>query len=182
MPMLHGETVSSAGERVTTNAFAPVDVAGVAAPPVLVAALGPAMLRLAGTVADGTMTWMTGPATIASHIVPTITAAAEAAGRPAPRVVVALPIAVTSDVDGGQGADQRGLRDLSEPAVVQGDAGQGGGARRRRTSASSGTRRRSRPRSGSWRTAGATDFVASVVGDAEERERGFALISELARA
>ena len=56
------------------------------------------MLRLAGTVADGTITWMTGTKTIAEHVAPAITAAAEAAGRPAPRVVVALPIAVTNDV------------------------------------------------------------------------------------
>ena len=61
----------------------------VPAPPVLVAALGPKMLELAGTVADGTVTWMTGPATLASHTVPTITAAAERAGRPAPRIVAA---------------------------------------------------------------------------------------------
>jgi alkanesulfonate monooxygenase SsuD/methylene tetrahydromethanopterin reductase-like flavin-dependent oxidoreductase (luciferase family) len=30
--------------------------------------------------------------------------------------------------------------------------------------------------------AGATDFVASIFGDAEERERGFTLMSELARS
>src|SRR5580704_8853625 len=84
MPMLRGETVSSAGERVTTNAFTPVGVRGVAAPPVLVAALGTSMLKMAGRVADGTITWMTGTGTIADHIVPTIAAAADAAGRPAP--------------------------------------------------------------------------------------------------
>ena len=50
------------------------------APPVLVAALADTMLKLAGRVADGTVTWMTGTATIGDHIVPTITAAAEAAG------------------------------------------------------------------------------------------------------
>ncbi len=44
------------------------------------------MLKLAGRVADGTITWMTGTATVGGHIAPTITAAAEAAGRPAPRV------------------------------------------------------------------------------------------------
>ena len=45
---------------------------------------------------------MTGPATIADHVVPTITTAASDAGRPAPRVVCALPVAVTSDVDGAR--------------------------------------------------------------------------------
>jgi alkanesulfonate monooxygenase SsuD/methylene tetrahydromethanopterin reductase-like flavin-dependent oxidoreductase (luciferase family) len=48
---------------------------------------------------DGTATWMTGPRTIGDHVAPTITAAAEAAGRPAPRVVVGLPVCVTDDVD-----------------------------------------------------------------------------------
>jgi alkanesulfonate monooxygenase SsuD/methylene tetrahydromethanopterin reductase-like flavin-dependent oxidoreductase (luciferase family) len=57
------------------------------------------MLKLAGERTAGTVTWMTGPATIASHIVPSITRAAEDAGRPAPRVAVGLPVAVTTDVE-----------------------------------------------------------------------------------
>jgi alkanesulfonate monooxygenase SsuD/methylene tetrahydromethanopterin reductase-like flavin-dependent oxidoreductase (luciferase family) len=65
----------------------------------VVAALAPLMLKLAGRMADGTVTWMTGPATLAEHTVPTITAAAAAAGRPAPKVVVGLPVCVTDDVD-----------------------------------------------------------------------------------
>ncbi|MBK5224708.1 MAG: LLM class F420-dependent oxidoreductase [Acidimicrobiia bacterium] len=65
--------------------------------PVLLAALAPQMLRLAGSVADGTVLWMTGPATVENHIVPRITEAAEAAGRPSPRVVCILPVCVTSD-------------------------------------------------------------------------------------
>ena len=48
MPLLHGETVRCDGERVTTNAFAPLDIAEVEAPPVLVAALADTMLKLAG--------------------------------------------------------------------------------------------------------------------------------------
>ena len=67
--------------------------------PVLLAALAPRMLQLAGTVADGTVLWMTGPATVESHIVPRITAAAEEAGRRAPRVVCVLPVCVTGDAD-----------------------------------------------------------------------------------
>lgn len=63
--------------------------------PVLVAALGPAMLRLAGSLAAGTVTWMTGPRTLETHIVPRIRTAAEDAGRPEPRIVAMFPIAVT---------------------------------------------------------------------------------------
>ncbi len=66
--------------------------------PVLIAGLAPMMLRIAGELADGTLTWMTGPKTIETHIVPRIGAAAEGAGRPAPRVGVGLPVAVTDDV------------------------------------------------------------------------------------
>jgi 5,10-methylenetetrahydromethanopterin reductase len=67
-----------------------------AAPPgLVVAALGPKMLRLAGRLSDGTVTWMTGPKTLATQVVPQITAAAAEAGRPAPRVIAGLPICVT---------------------------------------------------------------------------------------
>ena len=62
------------------------------------------MLRLAAELADGTVLWMTGPATVRSHIVPTITAAAQALGRPSPRVVCILPICVTSDPDAARAA------------------------------------------------------------------------------
>ena len=57
------------------------------------------MLRLAGQRADGTILWMTGPATVRDYIAPAITQAAEAAGRPAPRVVCILPVCVTDDPD-----------------------------------------------------------------------------------
>ncbi len=99
MPLLAGEAVHVDGERVTANAFSPIEVPNASAPPVLVAALGRTMLQLAGRMADGTITWMTGPETVASHITPTIRAAAEAAGRAAPRVVVSLPVGVTADLD-----------------------------------------------------------------------------------
>jgi F420-dependent oxidoreductase-like protein len=97
VPLLHGEQVSFNGDVIKTNTFGPLDVPATAPPPVLVAALGPTMLRQAGTQADGTVTWMVGPATVEEHIVPAITAAASDAGRPAPQVVVTLPVCVTAD-------------------------------------------------------------------------------------
>ena len=99
VPLLRGEQVSFAGEVVTTNTFGPLDVAPTPAPSVVVAALGPAMLRMAGTMADGTVTWMVGRATVADHVVPAIAAAAGEAGRPEPRVVVTLPVCVGADPD-----------------------------------------------------------------------------------
>ncbi|HUP86029.1 MAG TPA: TIGR03564 family F420-dependent LLM class oxidoreductase [Acidimicrobiales bacterium] len=68
-------------------------------PSVVVAALGPKMLQLTGALADGTATWTTGVKTLGDHIVPTITAAAEKAGRPAPRIIAGLPVCVTEDAD-----------------------------------------------------------------------------------
>ncbi|HEV3362072.1 MAG TPA: TIGR03564 family F420-dependent LLM class oxidoreductase [Pseudonocardiaceae bacterium] len=67
--------------------------------PILVAALGPRMLRVAGECADGVITWMTGPRTLVEHTVPTLRAATEAAGRPTPRVVASLPVCVTGGAD-----------------------------------------------------------------------------------
>jgi 5,10-methylenetetrahydromethanopterin reductase len=67
---------------------------------IILGALGPRMLRLAGSKAEGTTTWLTGTKTIRDHIVPSIRAAAEEAGRPPPRVIPLVPIAVTKDVRG----------------------------------------------------------------------------------
>jgi F420-dependent oxidoreductase-like protein len=97
MPLLHDGKVSFHGE--TFNIEAGVDSPNRVAPPVYVAALGEQMLTLTGTVADGTMTWMTGPATLRDHTTPTITRAAEKAGRPAPEIIAALPVCVTNDRD-----------------------------------------------------------------------------------
>ena len=101
-PMLRGEKVNVQGERVRAVTMSPLGPRVVATPSLLIAALGPKMLKLAGTLADGTVLWMTGPKTIAAHIVPTIRDAAAEAGRPAPRVVCALPITVTSDIAGAR--------------------------------------------------------------------------------
>jgi len=76
---------------------------------VYIAALGPKLLQLAGRRSAGTVTWMTGPKTLAGHVGPTLRQAAADAGRAdAVRVVAAIPVAVTDDVDGArkQAAEQ----------------------------------------------------------------------------
>lgn len=95
-PLLRGEAANFQGETYRVNT--PMTVS---APPVqlLVAAMGPAMLNLAGRFADGTITSWVGPKTLAGHIVPTIAAAAAKVGRPTPRIAVGLPIVLTKDVD-----------------------------------------------------------------------------------
>lgn len=71
----------------------------VAQMPVLLAALGPRMLKTAGELTDGTITWMTGPETLRSYVVPTINDAAQKASRESPRVVAAVPLSVTDNRD-----------------------------------------------------------------------------------
>ena len=97
-PLLRGEAVTFSGEEFTLNE-AQVTVPDVSPPSVLVAALGPQLLRLTGRLADGTAIWMGGPRYIAEHAVPTISAAAQEADRPAPRIVAGLPICVTDNAD-----------------------------------------------------------------------------------
>jgi len=94
-PLLRGEPCDWKGEEYRVQVG--VQVPGATPVPVLVAALGPKLLEIAARRAAGTITWMTGPRTLAEHTVPTITAAARAAGAPAPRVVAGLPIALVRD-------------------------------------------------------------------------------------
>jgi F420-dependent oxidoreductase-like protein len=94
----------------------PLDVTDVSPTPVLLAALGPAMLRLAGERTDGTILWMADERAIGSHVVPHITAAATAAGRPAPRVVAGIPVCLCRE-DEVEAAVARTNRILAEAEV-----------------------------------------------------------------
>ncbi len=96
VPALEGEQVTFAGETLKASTFGPLQVAA-PAPDVLVAALGTVMLNIAGRLATGTITWMTGPVTVEEHIIPTINVAAADAGRPVPQIGVGLPVCVTDD-------------------------------------------------------------------------------------
>jgi len=75
----------------------PLDITDITPTPVLLAALGPLMLRLAGEHTDGTILWMADERAIGSHVAPKITHAAEAAGRPTPRIVAGIPMCVCRD-------------------------------------------------------------------------------------
>jgi F420-dependent oxidoreductase-like protein len=87
--------VSFSGEFFQVDAL--LEVPGSTELPVLVAALAPRMLRMAGALADGTITYWANERAVADHVVPTIAASAAAAGRPAPRVVAGIPVAVVRD-------------------------------------------------------------------------------------
>lgn len=83
----------------------PLDVTDIVPTPVLVAALAPVMLRVAGEHASGTILWMADERAIGDHIAPRITKAAEEAGRPPPRIVAGVPVALcaSDQVDAARG-------------------------------------------------------------------------------
>lgn len=95
-PLLNGETATSQGTYFSANTKLKGPKAESVA--LLVAAMGAQMLGLAGTMADGTVTFLTGLQTLTSHIIPRIRSAAADANRPIPKVVVGgLPIALVDD-------------------------------------------------------------------------------------
>ena len=168
VPLLRGEQVSV--EATGWSANAQVRVPSADAPSVLIAALAPRMLQLAGTLADGTLTWMTGPSTLANHIVPSIAKAAADAGRPSPRVVAGLPICVSADPAAAREQatkrfsvydhlpsyramlDHEGAAGPADVAIVGDEAAVTAQLR-------------------SIADAGATDFVAATFGSRAERQR-----------
>jgi F420-dependent oxidoreductase-like protein len=169
-----------AGEETTPNDSYPITtrLGGEFStpPPVLLAALGPRMLDLAGSRTAGTITWMTGPRTVARYVVPHIEAAAEAAGRSAPRVVVCLPVCVTRDPDAaretyrstnaGYGKipsyrdmlEREGVSDPGEIAIIGSDD-------------------LVRDAFGELFSGGATDVVAIPTGSPDELDATWALLS-----
>lgn len=95
-PALAGAPVDHHGPRIT--AVGQLDLPQAPPPRLIAAALGPRMLDIAGRLTDGTVTAWTGLKAVERQIIPGITKAAEAAGRPAPQVIVGLPVSVTNDV------------------------------------------------------------------------------------
>ena len=96
-PLVRDGMAQFSGEMYQVNTQ--IDVPETSAFPVLISALAPAMLRVAGELADGTITWMAGISAIEKHIAPRINKAAREAGRNIPRICVGLPICVTDDPD-----------------------------------------------------------------------------------
>ena len=96
-PLLRGESVHHPGVDFRVQC-GPPELLGGAEIPLLLSALAPRLLRVAGQLTAGTITWMANATAIEQHVAPRIRAAAEGAGRTAPRVVVGLPVAVHDDV------------------------------------------------------------------------------------
>jgi len=166
-PLMRERRVSYAGETLTGRGeIAPPPAE---APPVLVAALGPQMLRLAGRLADGTITWMTGPATIAELTAPTITAAAHEAGRPSPAVAVGLPVCVTNDVDAARARADRDFAIYGQLPSYRAMLDREGAATPADV-AIIGNATEVADRIGALAGCGATVFAASLFGDRDEQE------------
>ena len=149
----------------------PLDITDVAPTPVLLAALAPVMLRVAGEHASGTILWMADERAIGDHIVPRITKAAEGAGRPPPRVVAGVPVVVCAndEVDAARERANKvlGHADYSpnyERLLEHGDAGDVGDllAAGDESSVSERLRR--------FRDAGATDLSVRILPIGPDRE------------
>jgi len=165
------------GERITARGD--LDVPDAPVPPVLVSALGPRMLELAGRLTAGTITWMVGARTLAQFTVPTIRAAAAAAGRPEPEVIVGVPVCVTAHPDRARtaAATELGWYD-EQPAYRAMLAREGvGSAVELAVVGDPGAVRRAVE---DYRVAGATTLAVRPSGTPQERERTRHLVWELA--
>ena len=178
LPLLESGRVSYEGETLTARMG--LTRASDQRVPVYLAAMAPRMLQLAGAVADGTVLWMTGPSAIESHVVPTMAAAAEAAGRTPPRVVCVLPVAVTDDPAGSRAYADKAFRIYNDlPSYramldLEGAAGPGDVAI---VGDEASVTEQIQALSG----IGVTDFVAGSFATGDDAERTRALLSALAR-
>jgi F420-dependent oxidoreductase-like protein len=178
LPLLERRPASFTGATVRANLT--LTTPGERRVPLLLAALGTQMLRLAGQQADGTILWMTGPATVRDHVAPAITEAAVAAGRPAPRIVCILPVCVTGDPDGARERAARVFAVYGElpsyRAMLDREGAAGPG-----DVAIVGDEDAVGAQISALSEAGVTDFVAGEYGRGEDATRTRALLRALLR-
>ncbi len=177
--LVAGEAVAAEGKEVIVRGQLAIDAP---ACPILIAALGPRMLDLAGSEADGTTLWMVGPRTVADHVVPRIREAASKAGRPAPRVLAGVPVCITADVERARAHAAQGLavyghlpayRQMLDAEGVDGPEG----------IAAIGTEDRVRERLARYEAAGVTDLrVNALCPTPAEEEATRAFLRAIARA
>jgi F420-dependent oxidoreductase-like protein len=151
-------------ENDAYRVHSPIDVTDLPPTPVLLAALGPVMLRLAGEHASGTILWMADERALADHVVPRITRAAAEAGRPAPRVVVGVPLVIcaASEVEDARAWANQVLGQAEYSPNYQRMLARGGAATMGQILAA-GDERAVLDRVRAFRDAGATDFGVRVL-------------------
>jgi F420-dependent oxidoreductase-like protein len=177
LPLLNQERVDASGRTVSYHGS--MDVPNAPACRVLLAALGPRMLRLCGSRTTGTITWMTGPRTLTAHVVHTISDAAVAADRPAPRIVALVPVQVTDDVAAARVQARRtlyGYGDMPSYRAMLNREGFAGPE----DFAIIGNEDQVQEQISAYQTAGATDIGVAVLGGPQHRDRTRALIATLA--
>ncbi len=167
------------GEQYRINAQ--YSVPGATKPTVLVAALGPAMLRLSGRLADGTATWMGGHTYLRDTAVPLITAAAAKAGRPAPRIIAGLPVCVTDDAAAAREAAAKAFEVYGQLPSYRATLDRGG-AGGPEDVAIVGTEAEVEAQLDAFAKAGVTDFNAAIYGPpGTDQQRTYELLSKLAK-
>ncbi len=178
LPLLNGEPVKTDGEhyrgQVSLNipdADKPVSC--------MLAAMGPAMLRLAGARTDGTILWMTAAGVVESYIAPTMNAAAEAAGRPHPRIVVGLPVMLSSNVDEARATAAEQFANYERLPSYRSMLDKQGAAHPEDV-AVLGTEEQIETQLRQLKDAGTTDFVGVVFGSEDERSRTEEFLGSLA--
>jgi F420-dependent oxidoreductase-like protein len=177
-PLLRGEAVRFAGDEFRVTNFQ-LNLPGAKAPPVLVAALGPAMLKLCGRLADGTVTWMGGIDYLRDVAVPTMSAAAAKAGRPAPRFVAMVPTLLTKDVEAGRQTVNTTFQVYGQIPSYRATLDRGGAAGPADVAVIGGEEELERGIK-RFKEAGVTDFVAVIPRDSPEREGTSELVAALA--
>ncbi|MFF3608556.1 TIGR03564 family F420-dependent LLM class oxidoreductase [Streptomyces sp. NPDC002463] len=181
-PLLETGEADFHGELLTATTPYPAAVPGAAPVPVLVAAMGPQALRVSGELADGVLPFLAGPRALERDIVPAVTAAAEAAGRPAPRIVALVPGVVTADAEGVREKAAKALA-LYERIPSYQRAIELSGADGAAGVAAIGDEETVAAEVRRYREAGATEvvFTATDLGGEEDRRRTWRLLGELSR-
>jgi len=178
LPVLHDRKVSASGD-IWSAEVEGLGGAPAPAPRVLLAAMGPRMLRLAGGRTDGAILWLSGPKAVAEQIKPALDAAATEASRPAPRIVASVPVCVTKDparVRGVIAAVLAGYNDLPSYRGVMDTEGAGGPE----DVSIVGDADEVRAGLDAFAAAGATDFAAlEFFTDPDEAAATRALLTEL---
>lgn len=170
------------GELLTATTPLSAAVPGAEPPvPILVAAMGPQALRVSGELADGILPYLAGPRALAEHIVPAVTAAAEAAGRPTPRIVAFVPGVVTAHAEAVRESATEALAFYERFPSYQRVIGLSGGTRAADL-AVIGDEEAVAAEVRRYREAGATEVVFSTtdLGGEADRRRTWKLLGELA--